>query len=84
MCKASMHRRRKLHLIPSGKQKGWDYYISGGDDERTLRENANVFQRLWLKPRILRNVTEIDMSCDLLGTSQTRVFAAELGPVVSC
>eukprot|EP01051_Picozoa_sp_SAG22_P009725 SAG22_NODE_831_length_6940_cov_12.139599_6_plen_480_part_00 len=50
------------------KKGGMDYYISGGDDERTLRENANVYQRIWLKPRILRNVTDVDMSCNLLGT----------------
>lgn len=42
--------------------------VSGGDDEITLRENRAAFQRLWLKPRVLVNVKEIDMSCTLLGT----------------
>ena len=50
-----------------GDKKGWDYYISGGDDERTLRENSNVFQRVWLKPRILRNVSTVDMTASFLG-----------------
>merc|ERR1719502_2332642 len=35
-------------------RSGWDYYSSGGDDEITLRENHIAFQRLWLRPRVLR------------------------------
>ena len=36
--------REPWHRQVTGKKSGWDYYISGGDDERTLRENANVYQ----------------------------------------
>ena len=50
-----------------GKQNGWDYFASGADDEETLRNNANAFHKIWLQPRVLRNVATIDMSCDILG-----------------
>ena len=50
-----------------GRQNGWDYYASGADDEETLRNNANAFHHIWMQPRVLRNVGEIDMSCDVVG-----------------
>lgn len=49
------------------KKESWDYYSSGSDDEITLRENHSAFQRIWLKPRVLVNVGNIDMRCNLLG-----------------
>ena len=52
-------------------RSGWDYYSSGGDDEITLRENHIAFQRLWLRPRVLRNVSEIDFSTSFLGTTSS-------------
>eukprot|EP01052_Picozoa_sp_SAG31_P002854 SAG31_NODE_103_length_25164_cov_12.124317_22_plen_299_part_00 len=51
----------------TGKTKGWDYYSSGGDDEMTLRENASAFQRIWLKPRVLRDVSVLDPSTEVFG-----------------
>ena len=48
---------------------GWAYYTSGSDDEITLRENHSAFQRIWLKPRILVNVKNIDMSTKLFNDS---------------
>jgi len=48
-------------------KEGWDYYCSGSDDEITLRENRSAFQRIWLKPRVMVNVRQIDLSCKLLG-----------------
>eukprot|EP01051_Picozoa_sp_SAG22_P025356 SAG22_NODE_7472_length_736_cov_1.089482_1_plen_140_part_00 len=51
----------------TGRTKGWDYYSSGGDDEVTLRENMNAFQRIWLKPRVLRDVSILDPSTQILG-----------------
>lgn len=50
------------------KPDAWAYYSSGADDEITLRENHNAFHRLWLHPRIMVNVTNVDMSTTLLGT----------------
>jgi len=47
--------------------EAWAYYSSAADDEHTLRENRNVFERIWFRPRILRNVKEVDCSTQLLG-----------------
>jgi L-lactate dehydrogenase (cytochrome) len=54
-------------MLSKGKKEGWCYYSSGGDDEITLRENHNAFHRLWLKPRIMVNVKDIDMRTTILG-----------------
>lgn len=52
-------------------EEGWGYYSSGADDEITLRENHTAFQRIWLKPRILVNVKEIDMRTSMLGVESS-------------
>jgi len=49
------------------KKEAWDYYSSGADDEITLRENHTAFQRLWLRPRVLVNVRNIDTRAKMLG-----------------
>lgn len=49
------------------KPTAWAYYSSGADDEVTMRENSNVYGRIWFRPRILRNVANIDFSTNLLG-----------------
>lgn len=48
-------------------RKGWAYYSSGADDEITMRENTLAFQRIWFRPRVLRNVKTVDYSTTLLG-----------------
>ncbi len=48
-------------------REGWAYYSSGADDEITLRENHNAFQRVWLKPRVLVNVETVDLRTRMLG-----------------
>ena len=48
-------------------KEGWGYYSSGADDEITLRENHTAFQRIWLKPRVLVDVSSIDTSTRILG-----------------
>lgn len=49
-------------------QAAWAYYSSGSDDEITMRENHVAYQRLWFRPRVLRDVTHIDYSTTMLGT----------------
>jgi len=49
--------------------QAWGYYSSGGDDEITLRDNHLAFQRITMRPRILVNVREIDMTTSFLGAS---------------
>ncbi|KAJ3273254.1 hypothetical protein HDV01_004612 [Terramyces sp. JEL0728] len=46
----------------------WAYYSSGSGDEITLRENHQAFNRIFLKPRVLVNVKNVDTSATLLGS----------------
>ncbi|XP_020586327.1 peroxisomal (S)-2-hydroxy-acid oxidase GLO4-like [Phalaenopsis equestris] len=45
----------------------YDYFRGGAEDEFTLRENVEAFQRIRLNPRVLINVSSINMSTSLLG-----------------
>ncbi|KDE09784.1 L-lactate dehydrogenase (cytochrome) [Microbotryum lychnidis-dioicae p1A1 Lamole] len=45
----------------------WAYYSSGADDEITMRENRSAYQRIWFRPRVLRDVTNVDFSSSILG-----------------
>ncbi|XP_070569655.1 uncharacterized protein [Ptychodera flava] len=45
----------------------WLYYVSGSDEEITLEQNRNAFKRLRLRPRVLQDVSSIDVSASLLG-----------------
>lgn len=47
----------------------YDYVAGGADDEQTLAANALAWEGLWLRPRVLRDVTAIDTSTTLLGTA---------------
>ncbi|ORX56274.1 hypothetical protein DM01DRAFT_1303729 [Hesseltinella vesiculosa] len=46
----------------------WAYYSSGSDDEVTMRENHNAFHRIWMRPRVLVNVKDVDTTTTMLGT----------------
>ncbi|XP_070569644.1 2-Hydroxyacid oxidase 2-like isoform X2 [Ptychodera flava] len=48
-------------------ETGWIYFVSGSDEEITLKQNRKAFKRLRLKPRLLRNVNSRDLSTSLLG-----------------
>lgn len=43
----------------------FEFYDGGAEDEITLRENLDAFKRIGLLPRVLRNVSEVDMSSRL-------------------
>lgn len=45
----------------------YDYFRSGADAERTLRENTRAFGRLVLRPRVLVDVADRDLSIELFG-----------------
>ncbi|KAF4379419.1 hypothetical protein G4B88_024867 [Cannabis sativa] len=45
----------------------FDYYAGGAEDENTLRENIEAYQRIRLRPRVLVDVSRIDMSTTVLG-----------------
>ncbi|XP_056158646.1 glycolate oxidase-like isoform X1 [Syzygium oleosum] len=45
----------------------YDYYASGAEDQWTLKENRNAFSRILFRPRILVDVSHIDMTTTVLG-----------------
>jgi 4-hydroxymandelate oxidase len=49
----------------------WSYVAGGAGDERTLRRNVDAWQDIRLAPRVLRDVSRIDTSLELLGTTLT-------------
>lgn len=53
---------------------GWYYYSSGSDDEVTLRENHRAFQRIWFRPKVLVDVSEVDTSSTMLGHKTSAPF----------
>jgi isopentenyl diphosphate isomerase/L-lactate dehydrogenase-like FMN-dependent dehydrogenase len=46
----------------------WAYFAAGADDEVTLRANRSMFERIRLRPRVLVDVSSIDMGTTVLGT----------------
>ncbi|KAH9287738.1 hypothetical protein KI387_031855 [Taxus chinensis] len=45
----------------------FDYYASGAEDQWTLKENRNAFERIRFRPRVLVDVSKIDTSTTVLG-----------------
>ncbi|KAF7007548.1 hypothetical protein CFC21_022478 [Triticum aestivum] len=45
----------------------YDYINGGAEDEHTLRDNIAAYGRILLRPRVLVDVSNIDMSINLLG-----------------
>ncbi len=48
--------------------KAWGYISGGAEDEITLRENRAAFERTFLRPRYLVDVTQRDLTTTVLGT----------------
>ncbi|CAN6276970.1 unnamed protein product [Urochloa humidicola] len=45
----------------------YDYYALGAEDQHTVRENKEAFSRIQFRPRVLIDVSHIDMSTSVLG-----------------
>ena len=45
----------------------YDYYRSGANDEITLHENHTAYERIKLKPRVLRDISKRDLTTTVLG-----------------
>jgi isopentenyl diphosphate isomerase/L-lactate dehydrogenase-like FMN-dependent dehydrogenase len=60
----------------------WSNYSAGANDEVTLRENRTAFGRLQLRPRMLIDVSHIDVRTTLLGAPVSMpIGTAPCGPV---
>lgn len=53
----------KQHLTANA----WAYYFSGADDEISKRQNAKAYQRVSLRPRVLRSIRTVDTKTSILG-----------------
>jgi len=49
------------------EQGPWDYLVSGAESETTMRRNRLGFDRIALRPRVLRDVSRVDPSTTFLG-----------------
>jgi 4-hydroxymandelate oxidase len=58
----------------------WIFCDTGADDEITVKENVTAWRRLKLRPRVLRDIVEIDTSVSLLGARmKTPIMVAPTG-----
>lgn len=57
-------RRIARRRLPRGV---FDYIDGGAEDELTMAANAMAYRRITFSPRILRDVSEVDISSSLLG-----------------
>ncbi|MDZ4765423.1 MAG: alpha-hydroxy acid oxidase [Chloroflexota bacterium] len=55
-----------------------DYYNGGADDEVTVRENVTAYNQIFLRPRVLVDVSQRDLSVTVLG--QTRPHPILIAP----
>ncbi len=57
-------RRIAKRRLPRGV---FDYIDGGAEDEITAERNVEAFRRIEFRPRVLRNVSEVDASATILG-----------------
>jgi glycolate oxidase len=48
-------------------QNDWDYIVGGGETETTLRRNRLALDSIAFRPRVLRDVSQVDASATVLG-----------------
>jgi glycolate oxidase len=48
-------------------QNDWDYIVGGTETETTLRRNRMALDSVAFRPRVLRDVSKVDVSTELLG-----------------
>jgi isopentenyl diphosphate isomerase/L-lactate dehydrogenase-like FMN-dependent dehydrogenase len=48
-------------------QNDWDYIVGGTETETTLRRNRMALDAIALRPRVLRDVSKVDPSVEVLG-----------------
>ena len=58
------YERLAAEILPAD---AYGYFAGGADDEVTLRENVEAFQRLRLRPRVLADVSGVSTKATVLG-----------------
>ena len=68
----------RLNLAPGP----WDYLVGGAESETTLRRNRQALDALAFRPRVLRDVSRVDASAELLGQPlRLPVMLAPIGSI---
>src|SRR3989304_3588120 len=67
MDSASLEARAKAILDPAA----YDYFAGGSDDEVTLAANPEAWRRIRLSPHVLRDVSAVSSSAEILGIPMT-------------
>ncbi|XP_063040752.1 hydroxyacid oxidase 1 [Engraulis encrasicolus] len=57
----------ELHARRTLPKAVFDYYVSGADEQETLSDNVAAFSRWRFFPRVLRDVSAVDLSTEVLG-----------------
>src|SRR5205809_5501717 len=73
-------RAAKANLAPNP----WDYLVGGSETETTLRRNRLALDSLGFRPRVLRDVSRIDISRSWLGRKlRVPIMLAPIGSIES-
>lgn len=54
--------------------KAYAYYSSAATDLVSAHANTSFWNRVWFRPRLLRNVTDIDTTCKIQGATSSVPF----------
>jgi 4-hydroxymandelate oxidase len=72
----ALERQAELVMRPAS----WVFCDTGADDEITASENVAAWRRLKLRPRVLRDIVDVDTAVNLLGASVgTPIMVAPTG-----
>src|SRR5262245_25184790 len=62
----------------------WDYLVGGTETETTVRRNRQALDSIAFRPRVLRNVSRVDVSAKWLGEPvRLPVMLAPIGSIES-
>src|ERR1700721_2362236 len=65
-------------------QNDWDYIVGGSETETTLRRNRLALDQLAFRPRVLRDVADVDATVTALGRGLRRpIVVAPIGSLES-
>lgn len=67
---ADFEKMASIHMSPMA----WAYVTSGADDEISCLENARAYSKVFLRPRVLRDVQTVDCSTTILGQKSSLPF----------
>jgi len=69
---------REAHRVM--RPESWVFCDTGADDELTAKDNVQAWRKLKLRPRVLRDIVEIDTGVSLLGARlNTPIMVAPTG-----